>query len=310
MRNSRFFGLWLTLALLLTTAQLSQSQTSQKGSRSEAEPAQAEAISPQEKPPSKLEAAGLRAGTKIAAELVSTVDAHTAKPGDEVVARAVKDVKQDGRKMIQKGDRLIGRITSVEAGVAADAASRLAVTFDRLVSGKATSQLNAVVSAVLSTPTEERAQRQPMMEPEPMMAPPAPAPAPAPAPGPSSGSTPAGGGLLGGVTSTAGSTVGAAGSTLGGVTSAVNSSATATGSAAGNVGGVPDASGRATAGGASGATLATPLRAIRVDSQAQGEQQAAAGSVFSTRQGHLRMESGTRLQFRVAGQAESRSQNK
>ena len=204
----------------------------------------------------------------------------------------------------------------MEAGASADAGSRLAVTFDRLVSGQATSQLNAVVSAVLSTPAEERAQRQPaqhqpMPEPEPIMAPPPPAPAPAaPAAAPSSGSASGGSGLIGGATSTVGSTVGAAGLTLGGVTSTVNSSATATGSAVGNVGGVLDASGGATTGSASGATLATPLRAIRVDSQAHGEQRAAAGSMFSTRQGHLRMESGTRLQFRVAGHAESRGQDK
>jgi len=251
-----------------------QAQSSAKTATQAAGEAQAQA---------KDSAHAVRAGTKISAELLTAVNARTAKPGDEVAARVTKDVKQDGRKVIRKGDRLLGRIQAVEAGAAAEQGSRVAVVFDRLAQGEATSELHTVVSAILSTPREER---------ERMAAPP-PAPMERPAPSaPGSG----GGGLVGGVTSTAGSavggTVGAVGSTVGGV------------------GGAIDSTTQATLGAGSDTMLATPLRAIHVESQAQGESQTSANSVLSTRRGQLRLDSGTRMQFRVAAQSEAPEKEK
>lgn len=57
----------------------------------------------------------VRAGTQINAELQSTVDARTAKPNDQVVARVTKDVKQNGRTVVHKGDRLGGTVDSRRA---------------------------------------------------------------------------------------------------------------------------------------------------------------------------------------------------
>ena len=225
-------------------------------------------------------AGAVRAGTKISAELVSTVDTRTAKPGQEVVARVTKDVKQKGQTVVRKGDRLIGKIQSVEANAAADAGSRMAVTFDRVAHGESTSELHTMVSAILSTPRE---QRQRMEEPAPM-------PAPAPAP---RGNGSAGGGLVGGATSAVGSTANAATSTVGGVGSAVGSTV-----------GVAS---ETTLGAGGGAMLATPARAIRIESQAGAENQTSASSMLSTREGHLRLESGTQMQFRVAAQSEAQA---
>jgi hypothetical protein len=136
-----------------------------------------------------------------------------------------------------------------------------------------------VVSAVLSTP-RDRAEHQERTA-EPM---------PAPAPMAQSGSG-GSGGLVGGATSTVGSTVG----------STVN----AAGSVVGGVGSTVDATTQSTLGAAGGAMLATPARAIRVNSEAQAENQNSASSILSTRDGHLMLESGTRMQFRVAGEAEA-----
>jgi hypothetical protein len=252
----------------------------------------------------QADAAALKAGTKLKAELESTVDTRTAKPGDEVVARVTRDVKQDGQTVVRKGDRLKGRITEVqspsakgEANAAAEAGSRMAVVFDRLVQGESTSQLNAVLTGVLSTPAERRARQQQAMQEEPMMAPPAPAPAPGGASG--SGNT----GLLGGVSSTVGSVANVAGSATGNVTGAVDSTLAGADS---TLGATTDAA----VGSTLGAVVATPAKAIRLDSQAQAQSQTGASSVLSTREGHLRLESGTRLEFRVAGEADSQAKSK
>jgi hypothetical protein len=227
----------------------------------------------------KNAAAAVRSGTKINAELESTVDTRNAKPGDEVVARVTKKVKQDGKTVVRKGDRLLGRVQSVRADAEGKAGSSMSVVFDRLVSGEATSELHTVVSAVLSTPRERAEQQARLAEPMP-------APAPATAGGGGSG-----GGLVGGVTSTVGSTVGSTASAAGGVV--------------GGVGSTVGATTQSTLGATSGALLSTPARAIRIDSQAQAENQTSANSVLSTRQGHLRLESGTQMQFRVAGEADA-----
>ena len=250
------------------------------------------------------DAAAVKAGTKLKAELESTVDTRTAKPGDEVVARVTKDVKQDGKAVVRKGDRLKGRITEVqspqakgEGKAAADAGSRVAVVFDRLVQGESTSQLNAVLTGVLSTPSERRARQEEARRGEPMTAPPSPAPPPA------SGSASGNAGLVGGVTSAVGSVAGAAGQATGAVAGTADATLAGAGSTLG-------AATDATLGSAVGAVVATPAKAIRLDSHARAQSQTGASSVLSTREGHLRLESGTQLEFRVAGEAESEAKSK
>lgn len=259
--------------------------------------------------------ADLAEGTKVSAALLSNVDARTAKPGDQVTARVTKNVKEHGRTVIKKGDELVGRVTQVQAAGAANAGSSLNVTFDRLVQGGSTSQLNAVINSIVSTPSEQRAERQQMAQSE----------APLPAGGPvmaggggmARGSSGGGGGLLGGVGSTANSTVNAAGSATGSVTgntdravgSTVNSATSATASATGNVAGageVLNANGRGGLSNATSALVATPRHAIHLDTQASGSQQAGASSVLSTRKGDLALEQGTEVQFRVVGSADAK----
>lgn len=237
------------------------------------------------------DSAAIRSGTKINAELESALDTRTAKPGDQVAARATKDVKQSGRTVIHKGDRLLGRVTEVQSAASADAGSRLAVTFDRLVHGETTTHLNAVVRSIVSTPSQERAQREQMMRDEPMAA-----PRPTPARSAPSGSASGGGSVVGGATS-------AVGSTVGGATSAV-------GSSVGGAGGTVGAATRSTVGAATGADLSTPIQAIRIQSNAQGENQTGLASALSTRRGDLRLESGTRLQLQVAADSQAQAKSK
>jgi hypothetical protein len=231
-------------------------------------------------------AAQVKAGTKISAELQSAVNARTAKPGDEVKARVTHDVKQDRRVAIHKGNMLLGHVVEAQAG-AYKAGSRLAITFDKLVMGGSTTELHTLLTSVLSTPSEERQQREQMSQ-------------------PMEGVGPASPGMR---------QRGAAGV---GVGSTVSSAPDAAGTVARGVGSVADTAARdaarattGTAVGASGgANLSTPVNDIHVQSGLHGEQMAGANSVLSTRQGDLRLESGSRLQFRVAAEAQGKAPGK
>jgi len=261
----------------------------------------------------------LAEGTKVSAALASSVDARTAKPGDQVVARVTKNVKEHGRTVIKKGDELVGRVTQVQAAGAANAGSSLNVTFDRLVQGGTTSQLNAVINSVVSTPSEQRAEQRQMQSEAPL---PAGGPVMARGGGGASGggilgggrtSSGGGGGMLGGVGSTVNST--AAGSATGSVTngavgstvnSATNAAASATGNVAGATTGTLNANGRGGLSNATSALVATPRHAIHLDTQSAGSAQAGTSSVLSTRKGDLALDQGTEVQFRVVGSADAK----
>ncbi len=102
-----------------------------------------------------------------------------------------------------------------------------------------------------------------------------------------SGGMAAGGGLVGGVGSSLGATAGGA---LGGA-----------GSTLGGVGGAVGAAGQTTLGSQSSTQLSTPLRSLHVSSSAGAQSQGGFNSMLSTRQSDLRLESGTQMRFRVAG---------
>lgn len=221
------------------------------------------------------QSAEIRNGTKISTELMSNIDARTAKKGDKVVARVTKNVKQHGRVVIHKGARLIGHVTSVQNSLNGKGGSRLGVRFDQLVQGNTTTQLNTVLTSVLAVRGAGQAEGSGGMG---MPSMPAPVAAP-----PAGGG---GGGLLGGVGSTVGSTVGG---TVG-----------AAGSTLGRVGGTVGGATQNTLGANSGFGLSTPARQIHIGSSASADSSAGTNSMLSTRKGDLRLQSGTRMKFRVA----------
>lgn len=215
------------------------------------------------------QSAAIKNGTKISAKLVSNVDARTARQGDKVVARVTRNVKQHGRIVVRKGDRLIGHVTSVQSAAKGQAGSSLGVRFDELVAGHSTTHLNTVLTSILSVPGAENE------GPEPMEAPPMAAPVAVP-------SGRGGGGLLGGVGSTVGATAGAAGSTVG------------------SVGGSLGAATQSTLGAGSALSLSTPAHQIHLGTEASANQSMGTNSVLRTEHGNLRLDSGTRMRFRVA----------
>jgi len=264
----------LVLGLFTGLFEIAAAQEPARGTSAGEEQAEAVKRPPKGQPDSDQK--GLGAGTKFTAQLESSLDAKTAKPGDEISARVSQNVKENGRVAIRKGDRLVGHVTEVKSG--ANDGSMLGIKFDRLVSGSETMRTNAVLASIISTPSEMRSENE--EAPEPMIA-----PGPAPAR--------AGGGLLGG----AGSTVGRTASTVGGATGGLESAVgTTTRGTLGATTGLPAQA---------GAMLSTPIRAVRVSSVTGAQGSAESSSMLSTRQGNLRLESGTRLQFRVASNGQA-----
>lgn len=217
------------------------------------------------------------------------------------MARVTKDVKQNGRTVIHKGDRLVGHVTDVQAAATSKASSRMAVQFDSLMSGESTTQLHTVITSLISSRAEGSAQEEQMGGP--MLG-------PSPGPVASGGGRGAGGGgLLGGVGSTVNAAGSAAGSVAGNAGSATSSTlggtTSAAGSTVGGVGASVGATGRAAGSNNTSAGLATPIHSIHILWESGVDQQAGTNSVLTTRHGGLRLESGTQMQFRVAAQSEA-----
>jgi hypothetical protein len=282
MKKSKLFGAVPALALIFGVAQIGRSAPSPSRHAQASASSAAQAMS-SAAAGAKGQSADVREGTKISAALASTLDARKAKPGDKVTTRVTKNVKQHGHVVIHKGDSLLGYITQVHAGVSGKQGSSVAVAFNRLVQGKSTTQLNAVLTSILSVPGGDQGGMMPMES-----------PMPEPVVASSGGGRGGQGGLLGGVGSTVGSTVD---STVG----AAGSVAGAAGQTLGGVGGSVGAETQSSLGNSSALNLSTPVRQVHIESQSSADQSTGMNSVLSTRKGDLRLESGTRMQFRVEG---------
>ena len=274
MKNLKFFTTFSCVVMIAGAVQFGSGATPGQAQASAASTASAASSTAASASP-KGQSAEISNGTKISAELMSNVDASKAKEGDKVEARVTKNVRQHGKVVVRKGDKLVGHVTSVENSVNGKAGSSLGVAFDELVQGNSTTQLNTVLTSVFAAGGSGQAEESDSMGMAPM-----PAPVAAPSGGGGRGLLGAAGGAVG---STVGSTVGAAGSTLG------------------RAGGAVGATTQNTLGANSSLGLATPVRQIRIGSSASAESSAGTNSMLSTRNGDLRLESGTRMQFRVAG---------
>lgn len=274
MKNLKFFTTFSCVVMIAGAVQFGWGATPGQAQASAASTASAASSTAASASP-KGQSAEISNGTKISAELMSNVDASKAKEGDKVEARVTKNVRQHGKVVVHKGDKLVGHVTSVENSVNGKAGSSLGVAFDELVQGNSTTQLNAVLTSVFAASGSGQADESESMGMASM-----PAPVAAPVGGGGRGVLGAAGGAVG---STVGSTVGAAGSTLG------------------RAGGTVGATTQNTLGANSSLGLATPVRQIHIGSSASAESSAGTNSMLSTRNGDLRLESGTRMQFRVAG---------
>ena len=74
----------------------------------------------------------LAEGTRIDGELQKTLDVRNARPGDQVLLKTTRDIKQNGHTVIQKGSTLTGRVTDVAQRSKQNSQSRLGILFDRV----------------------------------------------------------------------------------------------------------------------------------------------------------------------------------
>jgi phenylpyruvate tautomerase PptA (4-oxalocrotonate tautomerase family) len=204
-------------------------------------------------------------GTTLAAHLQNSIDVRKAKVGDEVVLKTARAIKSEGKTIVGKGARLIGRVTEVTQKTKADNESRITILFDRLEHNSLTVPISATVTSLTRANTSSSANSNDLF--------------PSEAGGTSSARTTSsgtasgsGGGLVGGVVNSTTSTVG---STVGGATSAVGSTVNSTTNAV---------SGTATG-------LNRSLGAIQISQSSSTSVE--GGSTLSLQGGNLRLEKGT-----------------
>jgi hypothetical protein len=75
----------------------------------------------------------LPSGTTLHAELSASVDSKKVKAGNPVTAQITEAVKADGKTLIPKGAKLVGRVTQASARAKGDPESALAIQFDKAV---------------------------------------------------------------------------------------------------------------------------------------------------------------------------------
>jgi hypothetical protein len=212
----------------------------------------------------------LFAGSSIDAELTSTLDVRKAKVGDSVVLKTKKAVKQDGEVILNKGAKLIGRVTDVQQRGKNAAESKIGMVFDR-IEGKG---LSAPITASIVSITDTRAAASVADT----------AMADVSGSSRSSGRASSGssGGLLGG-----GRLVGGVGNTVGGV---VNTTTQTAGNVVGTAGN--------TVGSATG-TVGRSLNGVRLTQSASGS--ATSSTTVSSANKNLRLEKGVTFNVLLTG---------
>ena len=220
----------------------------------------------------------LAAGSTVQAELTKPVDVRTSKSGDEVVAKTTQDVKSEGHVVIPKGSKIVGRVTQAQARAKGQEESQLGMAFDHAVLKDGTQVPAAFTIQAIGRSESEAAATA--AETDSMMG------------GANAGGMTSGGGNggmqgrggLGGVTSTAGGVVNSTGSVAGSTANTAGSAgAGVTGGATGGVTGNLGATSQGVVG-LPGMTLSSA-----------NSNMAGVGSVISSKESNVRLDSGTRM---------------
>ena len=140
----RRFMLMIMLAAICAGAAFGQTQTS-----GDVDAQSAASLSRNDK------SLNIQSGTRLSAELASALDARKARVGDTVVLKTTEAIKENGRTVVKKGARLVGRITDIQQGARGRADTSISLLFDRLESGS----LAAPITATINSITQARARQ-------------------------------------------------------------------------------------------------------------------------------------------------------
>ncbi|HYE72274.1 MAG TPA: hypothetical protein VEF04_03045 [Blastocatellia bacterium] len=132
--------LMLIVALLVLTANIyAQDQVSTKGAAQNSTQTSAQ---------SNQKSVTLDAGTKISAELLSSIDASKVRPGDEFKLRTIKPIMVNGKQVVKKGATLIGRVAEVTVAEGKQSVSHIKMTFDQLRNQNLTIPFSATLEQI------------------------------------------------------------------------------------------------------------------------------------------------------------------
>jgi hypothetical protein len=222
----------------------------------------------------------LSSGTTLQAELSKSIDAKKAKSGDEVTAKLTQDVKADGKVVLHKGSKLVGHVTEAQEKNKENPESKLGMVFDKaILKGGQEVAFNGVIQA-LAPPVQGAASIA----------------------GDESSS------LGSGVGSGGGGSMGGGRSSGGGI-APIGAATSAAGSVVGSAAGSVTNSAGATKGPLSAATNGTfnaasrgvvGMQGVALNTAAVGN---AQGSVLSSPNHTIKLDSGTQLILQVAGSA-------
>jgi hypothetical protein len=169
----------------------------------------------------------LDSGAQLSAELLATLEAGKAKPGDEFKMRTLKPVVVGGKEVIAKGSVLTGHVVESTKAQGKEGASQLQICFDQLRNRNLTMPLSATIEQITQVSVNSQSQIDDL--------------------GASSGAGGAGANAGGAARSRTSASGGSGGGLLGGVTGTVNNTVGGVvGATTGAVGGVVDATGQVT----------------------------------------------------------------
>ncbi len=274
------FILFIVMTLFVCSSVLAQDRARVKGSAEGKSQTNAQASNQ-----SSNESMMLDSGTQLSAELLTTLDAKKAKPGDEFKARTLKPVIAGGNQVIAKGSVLTGHVLEATQAEGKNGVSQLKLSFDQLQNKKLSMPFSATIEQITQIAVNQQAQLDDMSSID------------------MSGSSNSrtrtssggsGGGLLGGVTGTVGNTVGGVvGTTTGAVGSTVGGVTTTTQQTLGNVIAVSSDTLNSSAGAAKG------MISITSDSSAQASGEASGNSTLSLTGRNIKVEKGAVLMLRT-----------
>lgn len=179
------------------------------------------------------QAAVLDSGAQLSAELLATIEAGKAKPGDEFKMRTLKPVIVGGKEVIAKGSTLTGHVVESAKAQGKEGASRLQLCFDQLRNKSLTTPLSATIEQITQVSVNSQIDDLGASS---GAGGGAGANAGGAARSRTSASGESGGGLLGGVTGTVNNTVGGVvGATTGAVGGVVDTTGQVTGNVTGQV---------------------------------------------------------------------------